>query len=338
MAKIGETDSRWIVAERTDGKNVGNWHWSEKDLLPFFKQALPSEVEETNLESDNAKATVTKVDRIDGDFNAMNRKGKTIFVWDLTLAIKWKGTVGEKEFTGSAEVTEIYNDEDGPYRVSVKVEKDSSEATPVRELIRKNLTTVLKPSIDKVLARAKEQISVQAPVEVKRVLAEDKPVVLKQATTTSGTSTSASGATAQSNTKRSTATMTIEQVVVFDIPPPPLFETFTDERRVSAFTQGPAQIIPKAGGAFSMFGGAVSGEVISIETNKQIVQKWRFASWPENHYSTVTLSFEEQVGKTQITLKQTGVPSNDYDRTKSGWEQFFWLRIRGLFGWSYKLR
>lgn len=330
MAKIGETDSRWIVAERTDGKNVGNWHWSEYNLLPFFKQALPSEVEETNLEGDNTKATVTKVDRIDGDFNAMNRKGKTIFVWDITLTIKWKGTVGTKEFTGTAEVTEIYNDEDGPYRVAVKVEKDSSEATPVRELIRKNLTTVLKPSIDKVLARAKEQISVQTPVEVKRVLAEDKPVVLKQSSATSSP--------AQSNNKRSTATMTVEQVVVFDIPPPPLFETFTDERRVSAFTQGPAQIIPKAGGAFSMFGGAVSGEIISIETNKQIVQKWRFNTWPENHFSTVTLSFEEQVGKTQITLKQTGVPSSDYDRTKSGWEQFFWLRIRGLFGWSYKLR
>jgi hypothetical protein len=27
MAKLGETDPRWIVAERTDGTNVNNWHW-----------------------------------------------------------------------------------------------------------------------------------------------------------------------------------------------------------------------------------------------------------------------------------------------------------------------
>jgi activator of HSP90 ATPase len=120
--------------------------------------------------------------------------------------------------------------------------------------------------------------------------------------------------------------------------------------RVSAFTQGPAQIVPKAGGAFNMFGGAVSGEIITIETNKKIEQKWRFNTWPEDHFSQVTLEFEEQFGKTKLTLTQSGtkfnlrkltpvgVPSNDFDRTKTGWEEFFWKRIRGLFGWSYKLQ
>ena len=27
MAKWGEGDPRWIVEDRTDGKNVNNWHW-----------------------------------------------------------------------------------------------------------------------------------------------------------------------------------------------------------------------------------------------------------------------------------------------------------------------
>jgi hypothetical protein len=27
MAKIGETDPRWIVQKREDGKNVNAWHW-----------------------------------------------------------------------------------------------------------------------------------------------------------------------------------------------------------------------------------------------------------------------------------------------------------------------
>jgi hypothetical protein len=76
-------------------------------------------------------------------------------VWDITLTIKWKGTINDTEYSGSADVSEIYNDEDGPYRVSAKVEKDSSAATPLRELVRKNLSSLLKPSIDKVLALAK---------------------------------------------------------------------------------------------------------------------------------------------------------------------------------------
>ena len=31
MAKIGEGDERWIVADREDGTNVNSWHWQEKD-------------------------------------------------------------------------------------------------------------------------------------------------------------------------------------------------------------------------------------------------------------------------------------------------------------------
>jgi activator of HSP90 ATPase len=54
---------------------------SEYNLLPFFKQTLPQEVEEAVLEDGNVKVTLTKVDKIEGDFNAMNRKGKTfVFV------------------------------------------------------------------------------------------------------------------------------------------------------------------------------------------------------------------------------------------------------------------
>lgn len=68
----------------------------------------------------------------------------------------------------------------------------------------------------------------QSPVEVKRVLAEDKPVVLKQS---SSSPTTGAKAASSSSSSTSTSTMTINQTIVFDVPAPPLFETFTDERR-----------------------------------------------------------------------------------------------------------
>jgi len=40
MAKYGEGDSRWIVEDRSDGANVHNWHWSEKDCMPWAKTRL----------------------------------------------------------------------------------------------------------------------------------------------------------------------------------------------------------------------------------------------------------------------------------------------------------
>lgn len=40
MAKFGEGDKRWIVEDRPDGANVHNWHWNEKDCLPWSKKRL----------------------------------------------------------------------------------------------------------------------------------------------------------------------------------------------------------------------------------------------------------------------------------------------------------
>ena len=40
MAKVGEGDARWIVAERADGTNVNAWHWQERDVLPWAKRRL----------------------------------------------------------------------------------------------------------------------------------------------------------------------------------------------------------------------------------------------------------------------------------------------------------
>ena len=42
MAKLGEGDARWIVKDREDGRNVGNWHWSETNCLPWTKENLSS--------------------------------------------------------------------------------------------------------------------------------------------------------------------------------------------------------------------------------------------------------------------------------------------------------
>ena len=40
MAKLGAGDPRWIVEDRKDGINVNNWHWTEKDVLPWAKKRL----------------------------------------------------------------------------------------------------------------------------------------------------------------------------------------------------------------------------------------------------------------------------------------------------------
>lgn len=134
------------------------------------------------------------------------------------------------------------------------------------------------------------------------------------------------------------AVRTSTQAVKFETTAELIFQTFTDVGRVSAFTGSGAQISPEKGSAFKMFGGSVQGTIEDIVPNKLIVQKWRFASWPAEHYSTVTLEITEKNSKSLVKLTQTGIPETDFDRTRLGWEEHFWRRIKGVFGWNYKVK
>ena len=49
-----------------------------------------------------------------------------------------------------------------------------------------------------------------------------------------------------------------------------------------------AQISKEQGGSFSVFDGAVVGTNQRLEQDRLIMQKWRFNTWPEGHYSTVS--------------------------------------------------
>lgn len=80
MAKYGEGDSRWIVEDRADGANVHNWHWSEKDCMPWAKTRLAELFQGlTVLEGQGGCfIKITKVESVEGEAYINVRKGKII--------------------------------------------------------------------------------------------------------------------------------------------------------------------------------------------------------------------------------------------------------------------
>jgi len=123
-------------------------------------------------------------------------------------------------------------------------------------------------------------------------------------------------------------TTTIKQVVLFEnCSPDQLYETLTDFRRVSAFTNTNCKIDVTEGGEFVLLEGAVTGSITKLIPNKKITQKWRFSDWPENHFSDLTIQLEAEEGGTKLSLTQRKVPSSDSQRTISGWENVFWRKI-----------
>lgn len=69
MAVWGAGDPRWLVQERHDGKNVGGWHWQEKNKLEWSKQRLAELLEGLSAEVDASvgSASVTKVKSVTGE-------------------------------------------------------------------------------------------------------------------------------------------------------------------------------------------------------------------------------------------------------------------------------
>lgn len=117
-----------------------------------------------------------------------------------------------------------------------------------------------------------------------------------------------------------------------------LYTTFTDPQRIAAFTRAaPRQFDgAKVGGKFSIFDGNVSGEYVKLDSPKSLVQKWRLAQWPEGHFSTQEIFFDQNdVDRvTVMRVTWTGVPIGQEEVVQRNWEGYYVRSIKQTFGYS----
>jgi len=108
--------------------------------------------------------------------------------------------------------------------------------------------------------------------------------------------------------------------VDFKASPQRIYEVLLDSKQFAALTGRPAEIDPKEGGAFSMFGGLIAGRNIELIPNQRIVQAWRPTHWNPGIYSIVKFEFREQGSQTRLVLDHTGFPEGESDHLDSGWK------------------
>jgi activator of HSP90 ATPase len=177
MAKVGEGDPRWLVENRSDGKNLNNWHWAEVNLLNWAKQRLEELF--TNVEvpcnESGASLQITNCDSVTGDCASNVRKNKTIFIYDLEVKLKWKGkgfgivlfstltgsagTLGEAEGNGTVTLKDIEaTNADDEFEIKVTGDGDDK----VKELMRQSVSPVVKKMISAFLKEMKESKSFAA--------------------------------------------------------------------------------------------------------------------------------------------------------------------------------
>jgi activator of HSP90 ATPase len=107
-----------------------------------------------------------------------------------------------------------------------------------------------------------------------------------------------------------------------------LYTVLLDSKQFSACSGMPAEIDPKEGGAFSMFGGQIVGRNVELIPAQRIVQAWRPTHWDPGVYSIARFELKPHGDETTVVLDHTGFPEGEFDHLDWGWHAHYWDRLK----------
>lgn len=92
----------------------------------------------------------------------------------------------------------------------------------------------------------------------------------------------------------------------------------------------PTEISREVGGAFTLFGGYITGRHIELVPNERIVQAWRADSWEAGVYSIAKFELTEQGAGTRVVFDHTGFPKGLGEHLAAGWKAHYWEPLEKL--------
>jgi activator of HSP90 ATPase len=110
-----------------------------------------------------------------------------------------------------------------------------------------------------------------------------------------------------------------------------IYGALLDSKQFAAFSGAPAAIDPAPGGAFSMFGGQITGRNVELVPDERIVQAWRPGIWAPGVYSIVRFEFKPEGSQTKVILNHTGFPEGRFAGLDSGWHEHYWEPLKKYF-------
>jgi len=341
MAKVGEGDSRWIVSDRQDGKNCGNWHWEEKDLSGVTHDTLKAKfagLEMLTDGPDGLTVTAKEVSDISGDVSVAQRKGKIFCYFDVKFTIKYKAKLDGETGEGKVTAPEVDHDsfrEDFELGVSAtdsKVASKKAEAwmraegrKAIRAIVCEYFTNLFEThNVGKFLNKVGPASGATAPV----------------APSGSAPAAAAPAATAKPTPKPTpkpvASKSTLSWKIDWQCPVEELWQILTDAGRATHYTRAPAKIDPRASGTFEYLGGLISGYFVDVVPFEKLSMQWRLSSWPSGVFNSVIIVLSrESAGVCRMEFAQAGIPEGDYERVRDGWLRNFWDPIKAVFGFHY---
>jgi len=121
----------------------------------------------------------------------------------------------------------------------------------------------------------------------------------------------------------------IHQEVVIRASRDRIYQALTDANQFSKVTElsyhdAATQISPEVGGAFSIFGGLITGRHIEMVRNELLVQAWREKPWPGGVYSIARFQLQDGGSGTKLIFDHTGFPRGAGKHLAIGWHSHYW--------------
>jgi activator of HSP90 ATPase len=121
----------------------------------------------------------------------------------------------------------------------------------------------------------------------------------------------------------------IHQEIEFKANPQRVYEALLDAKQFSQLSGGaPAEIDAKAGGAFSCFGGMITGRNVELKDGQRIVQAWRAGNWPDGTYSIVRFELAAHGAGSKLTFEHAGFPESMREHLDGGWHKMYWEPLK----------
>jgi activator of HSP90 ATPase len=123
----------------------------------------------------------------------------------------------------------------------------------------------------------------------------------------------------------------IHQEVVIQAGRARVYQALTEAKQFSKVTDlaipgaGPSTALSsEAGGAFSLFGGVITGRNIEMVVNERLVQAWRVKDWAPGVYSVAKFQLSDQGPDTKLVFDHTGFPQGSAEHLAAGWKSHYW--------------
>jgi activator of HSP90 ATPase len=132
----------------------------------------------------------------------------------------------------------------------------------------------------------------------------------------------------------------IRQEVVFEASPQRVYEALSNRKHFDAITRlsdgdallkaagaTPTMISGDVGGAFTLFGGYITGRNLEMLQSERLVQAWRAGSWKPGAFSIAAFSFTRDGTKTKLSFEHRGFPDGEGASLAQGWHVHYWTPL-----------